>query len=390
MSEQKINVGFLGVGALSTKQHVPNVFRSPSLAVHTLCDLDTSRLEFYRQRYQPRKVTTRLQEMLADPEVDLVVIALQPDLQAGFAEEVLRAGKHVFVEKPLATELSPALAVARAARDAGRYAAVGYNRRFAPAYLDVMEAIREDAGPIMIQYRMVDDARDRSAWYASRVRLLDEACHVFDLFNWLACAEPVGIYATSFGREEDHQVVVEYENGVTASLMISSFGAFGWPKERLEVVGDNKVLGVEDFVELQAAGVRGLTEKRYAGREYDGFTHGYAQAYEQVGLPFYRYMRRLMEQRLLDSGLMETARDRDKWEALAEAAPDSIHIPVNYSCDKGWYNSLEHLGQCIRDGRKPGNADAQDATKTIAMGMAAIESIKLRQPVRLDRALWSL
>ena len=390
MSKQSVNVGFLGVGALSTKQHVPNAFHNSLLRVHSLCDLDEARLKFYQDRYKPKRVTTDYRRMLADPEVDFVVIAMKPELHVPFTIEALQAGKHVFVEKPLAVTTEEAMKAARAAHAAGRHLAVGFNRRFAPSYLDALDAVKTDKGPLLINYRMVDDARDRSAWYTGRIRLIDEACHVFDVFNWLARSEPVGVYATEFGRKEDNQVVVQYENGVTAAAVFSSFGAFGWPKERIEIVGDNKVVGVEDFVELQAAGVPGLTQKNYAGREYDGFTHGYAQAYAQIGLPMYRYMRRLMEQRLLASGLIDSAAGRDKWEALADLSPQDIHIPVNYSCDKGWYNALDHFGRSILQNSPPETASAQDAAKTIEMGLAALESIRVGQPVRLNRAAWTL
>lgn len=385
-----VNVGFLGVGSLSTKQHVPNAFRNPILRVHTLCDLSSSRLAFYKERYNPTRVTEDYRQMLADPEVDLVVIAMQPSLHVKFSIECVQAGKHVYVEKPLADTTEEAMKLARAAKAAGRNVSVGFNRRFAPSYRDLFGAVAGDKGPLLINYRMVDDARDRSSWYGGRIRLIDEACHVFDVFNWLAQSEPVGVYASEFGRKEDHQVTVEYANGVTAGFFMSSFGAFGWPKERIEVVGDNKVVGVEDFIELQAAGVPGLIQRNYPGREYDGFTHGYAQGYDEVGLPMYRYMRRLMERRLLASGLIDKVKDRDKWEALAEMAPEDIHIPVNYSCDKGWYSSLDEAGRAILENRAPGIANAQDAAKTIEMGMAAIESTKTKAQVRLNQSAWKV
>jgi predicted dehydrogenase len=390
MTEKPLNVGFLGVGALAAKQHVPNTFANPRLKVHTLCDLDEARLAFYRDRYHPERVTKDYRAMFADPEVDLVVIAMSPTQHARFSVEALDAGKHVYVEKPLAVEVGAALDVARAARRNGRRVAVGFNRRFAPAYVDARAALRGDAGPLLITYRMVDDMRDRSAWYRGRPRLIDEACHVFDVCNWLAGAEPVNVYAIEAGRPQDHHVVVAYANGVSASAALSFYGSFAWPKERLEIVGDNKVVGVEDFVELQAAGVPGLTQKNYPGREYDGFTRGYAEAYERVGLPFYREVRRRMNDLLLGSDLLETARDRDKWEAVAEAFPDHFRIPVNYSCDKGWYQALDHFGGCLLEGRAPGTADAQDAAKAIAMGLAAMESIRERRPVALDPAAWAL
>ena len=383
MSKDSVNVGFLGVGALAAKQHVPNAFHNPLLRVHTLCDLDAARLKFYQDRYKPQRVTTDYREMLADPEVEL----RRDRDEAGTARAVHDRGPR--------SGQTRVRGKAPGRDDRGRHEggqggpmrwgaaspsdSTGDSR---PPTSTPSTTVKADKGPLLINYRMVDDARDRSAWYAGRIRLIDEACHVFDVFNWLARSEPVGVYATEFGRKEDNQVVVRYENGVTAAAVFSSFGAFGWPKERVEIVGDNKVVAVEDFVELQAAGVPGLTQKNYAGREYDGFTHGYAQAYAQIGLPMYRYMRRLMEQRLHASGLLNTAPTRNRWEAMADLSPQDIHIPVNYSCDKGWYNALDHFGRSILQGSAPGTASAQDAAKAIEMGLAALESIRTGQPVR--------
>jgi len=77
-------------------------------------------------------------------------------------------------------------------------------------------------------------------------------------------------------------------------------------------------------------------------------------------------------------------------EALADLSPQDIHIPVNYSCDKGWYNALDHFGRSILQNSPPETASAQDAAKTIEMGLAALESIRVGQPVRLNRAAWTL
>jgi len=381
---ESVKIGFFGVGALMSKQHLPNAYRNPRFTVHTLCDLQGDRLKKYGEMYDPVRTTTDYKQMLADPDIDMVIIAMPPEFHPPYAIESLRAGKHVYVEKPLAEDIPKAREVAKVVKETGKKLGVGFNRRFAPAYLDLINMIEGDTGPIMINYRIVDDDRDRPDWYRGRPRLLDEACHMFDLFNFIAKSQPVSIFTMECGREGDNQVVVEYENGVCAAMAMSSHGSFAWPKERIEVVGDNKVIAVEDFVELQAAGVPGVTHKNYAGCEFDGFAHGYAKAYEEVGLEFYRYMRRMSCDLLLNSDIFETAPEREKWEVVAERFPEHIRIPINYSCDKGWYNALDQFGLCVQDDITPRNSSAVDGAVATAMSLAAMESLKTKMPVKID------
>ncbi|OGV48490.1 MAG: hypothetical protein A2017_14180 [Lentisphaerae bacterium GWF2_44_16] len=387
---REINTAFIGIGSLNSKQHLPNAFHNALFHISAICDVNRDALDKYAGLYSPDMVTTDYKELLKKPEIELVVMALPPRFHAPMSIEFLEAGKHVYVEKPLSEDIESSIKVAKTVKATRKKLAVGFNRRFAPSYLDAFEIIKNDKGPIMINYRMVDDERDRPPLHNGRPRLLDEACHVFDVFNWFARSEPVNIYATEFGRIGDNQVIVEYENGVSAALVISSHGAFHWPKERMEIVGDNKVVAVEDFVELQTGGVPGWTQKNYPGREFDGFSKGYAKAYEELGLPFYRYMRRMMGDLLLDNKLIEKNPEKEKWGVVGEMFPDNIRIPVNYSCDKGWYNALDHFGRCILEDRGPCNSDAIDGVKATVMSIKAMESVKSRTVQSIDKDIWKI
>lgn len=390
MMKKNVNVGILGVGMYNTKQHLPNAANNPSIHLHTICDLDDDIVEKYKNLYNPQKTTTDYKQMLSDPELDVVAIALHPKMHASMAMEFLESGKNVYVEKPLSEDINEIMEVERLARKSGKNVAIGFNRRFAPSYKDLYEIFKDDKGPIMITYRMCDDIRDRAQWYSGQHRLIEEGCHVFDIFNWLAKSIPVSVFATEYGRKEDNCVIVEYENGVTANLFISSNGAFHWPKERIEIVGDNKVAAVEDFVELQTGGVPGMTKKTYPGREYEGFIKGYAKAYEEVGLEYYRYMRRSMGDLLHNSGLIQSNPNEEKWTLLGKKYTDHIRIPVNYSCDKGWYNALDHFSNASKQNEKSQNASALDAAKVLAIGLAAIESMDKKLPVKIDKKLWAV
>src|SRR5437763_1012272 len=100
--------------------------------VHWICDLDTERLARYRRRHPGARVTTRIERVLADPAVDAVFIATPVHTHYDLAAQALRAGKHVFVEKPLAqsTELADDLAVLAAQR--GRFLMCGPTCLYSP------------------------------------------------------------------------------------------------------------------------------------------------------------------------------------------------------------------------------------------------------------------
>src|SRR5690349_10019063 len=100
--------------------------------VRWLCDLDTERLARYRRRYPGARVTTRMERVLADPDVDAVIIATPVHTHYELAAKALEAGKHVFVEKPLAqsSELADDLAVI--ARERGRILMCGHTFLYSP------------------------------------------------------------------------------------------------------------------------------------------------------------------------------------------------------------------------------------------------------------------
>ena len=108
---QPVGIAVVGLGYWG-----PNLLRvlgdNLEAEVRWICDLDTDRLAKYRRRHPGARVTTRLERVLSDPAVDAVVIATPVHTHYTLAAQALKAGKHVFVEKPLAesTELADELA----------------------------------------------------------------------------------------------------------------------------------------------------------------------------------------------------------------------------------------------------------------------------------------
>ena len=100
------SAGTVGVAVIGLGYWGPNLLRvladNPEAKVHWICDLDRQRLQPYRRRYPSVRATTDLERVLADPAVELVIIATPVHTHHALAAQALEAGKHVFVEKPLA------------------------------------------------------------------------------------------------------------------------------------------------------------------------------------------------------------------------------------------------------------------------------------------------
>ena len=137
----------VGVAVVGLGYWGPNLLRvlgdNVDARVRWICDLDPERLGKYRRRYPSARVTTRIERVLADPAVDAVIIATPVDTHYDLAGRALEAGKHVFVEKPLApsSELADELAVMAAERD--RILMCGHTFLYSPPVRAIKRMISE-------------------------------------------------------------------------------------------------------------------------------------------------------------------------------------------------------------------------------------------------------
>ncbi|MEX2046913.1 MAG: Gfo/Idh/MocA family oxidoreductase, partial [Chloroflexota bacterium] len=128
---------------------IRNLHDTPGAAPVAVADLSDERLEAVHKRFPAVRITKDHRELLADPAVDAVCIATPVGTHRRLAEEALAAGKHVFVEKPLAGSVDDAEAIVRAAERAGRTLMVGHTFVYNPAVVAVREALeRGDLGKV--------------------------------------------------------------------------------------------------------------------------------------------------------------------------------------------------------------------------------------------------
>lgn len=385
MSAVKQSVfGIIGVGGIAQSQHLPNLTRAPHVRLKTACDLREDVLQEMQRKYDVPHAESDHEKLLADPEIEAVVVATREDMQAKLAIEALDAGKHVYVEKPLAETPEQIAAVVDAEKRSGKHACVGFNRRMAPAYRKAKEVIDSDGGAKNIHYRIADEYWRWGKRNPPGVRVIHEVCHIFDILRWFTNSDPVSVYCVD-SRPDDEIFTLKFESGCVASIMNSAFVTMDLPKERIELVSELGAVTVEEFVECRTHGYANFDNiYRFVGHSHpdQDLTHKYLL--EKDGANALYALRRMgwetRERHAKDGG----AGDLDGAELDLFVSKRCPHW--NYMVDKGWLTAVDHFAQCIQSGERPKLATAEDGWWSSALSSAAIKSresgevVKVRGP----------
>lgn len=276
-STDRVRLAVIGAGSFARTTHLPNLQRLHdrfALAA-VVARTGPSALAVARQFGAGRAVTD-YREVLADPAVDAVLICTRHDLHARLAQEALEAGKHVFVEKPLAVtpgeldDLDARLRELSSTRGAPALF-VGYNRRWSPCAQRLRELLAERTNPLQVFYRMNAGLVPPDHWVRGPEgggRIIGEACHIFDLFTFLTGARATRVSAHAIrprtgaaSARDNFTATVGYADGSVCTLLYSALGAEDVPKEYAEVYADGATLILDDFRALtvhgrRAAGIR--------------------------------------------------------------------------------------------------------------------------------------
>ena len=186
------------------------------------------------------RASTSAAALVEAADIDAVLIATRHSSHADLVVQALRAGKAVFVEKPLALDRSSLERVLQTIRDTGNdRLMVGFNRRFSPLLRGMRESFAS-AGPQVLQYRVVAGPLEKSSWYlqseAEGSRFAGEGGHFIDVLSWWLGAEPVRVVASATGKDADNLIAtLSFTDGSLASLSYLTGGDPRVPKESLEI-----------------------------------------------------------------------------------------------------------------------------------------------------------
>ena len=277
-----VRVGMIGYGGYG-RFLIESWRRLPDVEIVAIAGTNRERLERTSRDLRIPRYHVGHEALVADPDVDVVVVASPPALHARQAIDAARAGKHLFCEKPLATTTSDGEAVVQAVREAGVRGVMGYVMRYAPVARQVREVAA--AGLLGELHRVdlanfaADEHLPPEHWFWDRSQsggiLVEHAVHFFDLYSWVAgsrAARVTGHRTVRPGTTQEDRVVatVEYENGVLGTF----YHAFDKP-ERLErtwahLAFDRGYVRVQGWIPLRVE-VEGLLDNDQYARLVDLF-----------------------------------------------------------------------------------------------------------------------
>lgn len=274
-AEGKTRLGIIGGGAFAKSFHLPNLQKIPEFDLYAIATRTGTNAKSIAKKYQMTYCTTNYHELMNDPRVDAVLIATRHDLHKKLVSEAIEAGKHVFVEKPLALSIEDCEEIQTAVQKSEMLLTVGFNRRFSPFSKKAKRIIQGVSGPKAIVYRINAGALPTDHWLLDPMegggRILGEACHFLDLLHWFLSEEPTEISAysvdsTSSGivNENNISCILKFDSGSTAMLLYNCLGNANLSKERIEIFGGNKAVVIDDFSELSfyGCGEKGVKKKR--------------------------------------------------------------------------------------------------------------------------------
>lgn len=252
---RSINYGVLGLGWFGEK-HCEAMLSIPEARLHALCTRNSQRLAELAGKFGVQKTFTDYHEMLADPELEAVSITTMWDQHAAPAVAALQAGKHVFLEKPMASTVADCDRIVDAASAARGSLMVGHICRFNPRYAAAKQEIAAGRiGKIVSMY----SRRNLPGWVGATVLnkigpIIGDGVHDTDLMFWFSESRAVTAYAQTV-RVRDHahpdlgHVMYRLESGASCLLEAVWCLPNTTPfqiDERLEIVGTEGSISIHD------------------------------------------------------------------------------------------------------------------------------------------------
>jgi predicted dehydrogenase len=265
-------IGVIGAGNYAGRVLIP-AFKRAGSSLHTLVASGGVSAAYHGSKQGFEQASTDAAAVITAPEVQAVVIATRHDSHAFYAVRALEAGKHVFVEKPLAVTVGEIEQIERtvtsvAARgSAAPMLMVGFNRRFAPQVRRIRALLDGVSEPKAFVMTVNAGAIAPEHWtqdpQSGGGRIVGEACHFIDLLRHLAGA-PIATHHVSAirggaGPADRVSFTLTFADGSIGTVHYLSNGHRSFPKERLEVFAAGRVLELDNFRRLRGYGWPGFS-----------------------------------------------------------------------------------------------------------------------------------
>lgn len=252
-----INIGFIGAGSFAQSYLIPYTKREGA-SLDTVVTTKGITAKNVAQKFGFNKASSEAQDILTNPQINTVFIATPHNSHASYTIEALKAGKNVFVEKPLAMNYDELEEVKNIYQASNQKLMVGFNRRFSPIAEKIKSEFAGNGEPKVINIRVNAGFIPKDHWTQNKNigggRIIGEMCHFIDLMQYFTDAKPVKVYAASIktdnqiiATEDNISITVSFSDGSIGNLLYLGNGDKSLPKELIEVFSGGKVGRIHDF-----------------------------------------------------------------------------------------------------------------------------------------------
>ena len=257
ISSDTVNLGLIGAGNFTKSVILPNIQKVSGYELVAVCTATGVSAEGTGKKYDFKYISTDSNEIFTNNEINAVAITTQHNSHAQLVEKAIEHKKHCFVEKPLCIYEEELESIAKI-YSGESLIQVGFNRRFSPMIQTMKKHLK---GQIAINYRVNAGIIPKDVWIQDRElgggRIIGEVCHFIDTCSYLVGSDIISVYASSIQKpnqsipdEDNVNIILNYENGSTATIAYYAYGDAGMSKEYIEVFGNGVSMEMHDFREL--------------------------------------------------------------------------------------------------------------------------------------------
>ena len=255
-----VKLGVLGAGLYANATLLPVIKKNKDFELIGIASSGGLHAQHSGKKFGCQYATSSEDEIINDPNINTVAILTRHDSHADLVIKALKAGKNVFVEKPLATNSAQLSAISKQLKaNSHSLLTVGFNRRFSPLAQNLKSTIENRHEPLHAHYRINAGYLPSNHWTQDPAlgggRIIGEACHFIDMITFLVGAPPISVTAHALPdggkyREDNVSMTFTFPDGSLGVVDYLANGDKSFPKERLEVFCEGMITVLDDYVSL--------------------------------------------------------------------------------------------------------------------------------------------
>lgn len=247
-----LKVAFIGAGGYANKVLAP-AFKKNKVSMELVVSNGGVGATHLAKKFGFKYASSDADEIWKNSKINLVVIASRHDSHAKYVLEAIESGRHVFCEKPICTSLQDLEEIKyKFQKSKSNQIVIGFNRRFSPLSVKAKQLLESQIGKKIITITVNAGALPTDHWAINKKigggRIVGEACHFIDLMRFF-----IGFPIESFEStscEDGTLINLKFKDGSIGSLHYLTNGSSSFPKERIEIYSNGKILQINNFRNL--------------------------------------------------------------------------------------------------------------------------------------------